>query len=285
MSLRDAILEPALLARGFARISRRPGLWLPGMPMSRVRQVPVEAMLRLSGDLQQGRYFAAAPSTVSIAKADGSLRVLSIFSLRDRLVQRALLDLVQPVSEARFHDASFGFRPGRGVAKAVMRAQVLVDGGYPWLVDADIRSCFDSIPRRPLLDAVEAWLDDTDAPALIAACLGWRKGDLGRDVRGIPQGACISPWLCNVFLDRFDARSERAGAPLVRYADDFLLFAVSRRGAESLLRRCQRWLGALGLSLHPRKSRVVDAHGPVAFLGRQVQTVGTGTNLGAKACC
>jgi RNA-directed DNA polymerase len=271
MSLCDALLAPEVLAGAYARLGRRPGLWAPGVPMSKVRMAPVGPMLRLAEELRQGRYLALPPTQVPIAKADGTQRMLSVFGLRDRLVQRALLDIVQPVSEPRFHDASFGFRPGRGVAKAVTQAQLLVDTGYRWLVDADIRRCFDSIPRRPLLDAVGCFLDDADAPMLVARCLGWQNEGLARDARGIPQGACLSPWLCNVFLHRFDEESARSEVPLVRYADDFLLFATARSAAMTLMKRCGRWLSILGLRLHPDKSRVVDAREPVRFLGKVVQ--------------
>ncbi|MCB1628662.1 MAG: group II intron reverse transcriptase domain-containing protein [Xanthomonadales bacterium] len=270
MSLRDALQDPDLLAGAYARLARRPGLWMQGVPMSQVRSAPVRAMLHLAQSLREGSYRAQRPAVVSIAKADGTLRELSIYGLRDRLVQRALLDLLQPLSEPRFSNASFGFRPGRSVAMAVRRAQRWIDCGHHWLVDADIERCFDSIPRRQLLDVVGEWLDDADAPGLVASCLGWRSDDIGADARGIPQGACLSPWLCNVFLHRLDVRSRRCRAPLVRYADDFLLFARARRGAEQLKLRCGRWLAALGLALHPRKTQIVDACTPIRFLGREL---------------
>jgi RNA-directed DNA polymerase len=271
MSLVEQLQDPECLGRAFARMSGRPGLWAAGVPMGRVRASPVAAMLHLSRDLGQSRYLAEAPARVAVAKADGTQRVLSVYGLRDRLVQRALLDLVQPMSELRFSDCSFGFRPGRSVAHAVHRAQGLIDLGFHWLIDADIRQCFDRIPRRAVLDVVAAWLDDPAGADLIARALGWNRAEIGADARGIPQGSCLSPWLCNVYLHAFDAHSEQANAPLVRYADDFLLFAGTVRAAERLMLRCRDWLQSLGLELHPQKTRLAQAWQSVRFLGTTLQ--------------
>lgn len=271
MALLDQMLDPDRLAGAYAKVAKRPGLWLPGIPMWQVRPAPVASMLHLSDALRQGRYQAHAPSTFVIAKADGTQRQLAVYGLRDRLVQRVLLDLVQPLSEPRFSDSSFGFRPGRSVADAVSRAQQWIDQGYHWLVDADIEQCFARIPRRALLNLVGTWLDDSQAPQLVAACLGWRAADTRGDARGIPQGACLSPWLCNVYLHTLDQDSERCRAPLVRFADDFILFAAARKAAGRLQLRCGGWLQAIGLALHPHKTRLVNACRPVCFLGRSLQ--------------
>lgn len=271
MSLIEQLQEPECLAQAYARMSRRPGLWAAGVPMCRVRATPIAAMLQLSRDLRQGSYLAEAPAQVAVEKADGTQRVLSVYGLRDRLVQRALLDLVQPMSELRFSDCSFGFRPGRGVAQAVHRAQGLIDLGFHSLVDADIQQCFDRIPRRAVLDAVAAWLDDPAGAEMVARALGWNRAALSANARGIPQGSCLSPWLCNVYLHAFDMCSEQANAPLVRYADDFLLFAGTLHAAEQLMRRCHEWLQSLGLDLHPQKTRLAQAWQSIRFLGTTLQ--------------
>lgn len=271
MSLLDQMLEPDRMASAYSRLAKRPGLWLPEVPMRQVRVAPVSSMLRLADELRQGRYLAQPPATFTIGKADGSQRLLSVYGIRDRLVQRLLLDLLQPLSEPRFSDSSFGFRPGRSVSDAVSRAQHHIDEGYCWLVDADIQQCFDRIPRRALLSLVGRWLDDARVPPLVASCLGWRAADITSNARGVPQGACLSPWLCNLYLHELDQRSHRSRAPLVRFADDFILFAAARKRARQLEIRCGRWLESIGLSLHPHKTRLVHACRPVRFLGRSLQ--------------
>lgn len=275
MRVLDALCQPSVLAAAYARLGKRPGLWAEDVPMRKIRQSPIEAMLQLQADLASGRYRAGRPSPLMIAKADGGTRELAVYPLRDRVAQRALLDVVQPLSESRFLPCSYGFRPGRGVHHAVRAARSLLNQGFDWLVDADIRQCFDQIPRRRLLDAVGGWLDDAQAPGLVCACLGWQEADLVPGARGIPQGACLSPWLCNVYLHAFDQASCAAEVPLVRYADDFLLFAEARTAASVWMRRGARWLADLGLQLHPLKSRVTRAFQSVRFLGH---------DLGVQSC-
>lgn len=269
--LREAVLRADRLDPLFRQALGRPGLWMPGVPMFRVRQQPTRALLDWIELWLSGAYVAAEPQRFTVQKGDGTVRELAAYGQRDRLVQRALLEVLAPLSEPRFHDGSQGYRRGRGVATALAAARGWVRAGWNWLVDADIRRCFDSIPRPALWRAVAEWLDSAED----ADCLFRALGAAGAEGVGIPQGAALSPWLCNVYLHRFDLAQSARGVPLVRYADDFLLFLPGRAEAESGLSECEQVLATLGLTLHPQKSRV-SVPSEVCFLGQSL--------AGAVAC-
>lgn len=252
------------------RFRRYHGMWAPGMPMSAVRAEPVGPMLELAEELYSGRYRPQPPQRLQIAKASGGERELWIYMLRDRVAQRALLQVLQGRTDAAMAAFSFGYRPGRGVAAALARVRDLMALGLTWVVDADIERCFDSIPRAQLLREVARRMADEDAAAMIADYLRWDGADQAGAV-GVPQGAVLSPWLCNVYLWRLDDHMQARGTAMVRFADDFVLLTGSPCQAEAARAECARLLSSLRLRLHPLKTAIRDASASFRFLGQQLK--------------
>jgi group II intron reverse transcriptase/maturase len=226
-------------------------------------------MLQLAAELRTGRYRPHPPVQIQIAKADGGCRTIAVYMLRDRVAQRAALEVLDRRTDSAMSPASFGYRLGRGVAAALSRVRALINGGYPWVVDADVERCFDSIPRDVLLAEVRRRAGTAEGAELVARCLGWNDPE-ARQETGIPQGACLAPWLCNVYLWRFDDRMADEGLPLVRYADDFVTLAPTRVLAERALAVCEDTLRSLRLRLNPLKTRLVNAARPFRFLGEWI---------------
>lgn len=222
-------------------------------------------MLELAEDLRTGRYRPHPPLKVPIAKADGGHREIAVYRLRDRVAQRAVLEVLQRRTDAAMSPGSFGYRPGRGVAAALACTRSWLDRGLAWVADTDVERCFDSIPRRRLLEEVGRRVNDPVAAEFVAQCMGWDEAAL--DAAGIPQGACLAPWLCNVYLWRLDERIGEACIPLVRYADDLVLLAATRPAAQRALALCEATLRALRLRLNPLKTRIFHAATPFRFLG------------------
>ena len=190
-------------------------------------------------------------------------------TVRDRIVQTALRLVIEPIFEHRFAEHSYGFRPGRGCKDALRRVQTLLDGGHTWIVDADLKGYFDTIPKDRLMSRVEERIADSRVLALIRSCLDQGVMDeltLHEPTdRGTPQGAVISPLLANIYLDPLDHLLAESGVEMVRYADDFVLLCRSEEAAQAALVRVQTWVGANGLTLHPEKTRLVDAAQPGGF--------------------
>jgi RNA-directed DNA polymerase len=199
-------------------------------------------------------------------------RPLGIPTVRDRVLQTALRFAIEPIFERDFAAHSYGFRPGRGCKDALRRVDALLKQGYTWVVDADLQKFFDTIPREPLLERVRRQVADGRVLELIEAYL--RQGVMDgmerwRPDSGTPQGAVISPLLANIYLDPLDHLMEQTGLEMVRYADDLVILCRSRQEAETALARMSAWTAQAGLTLHPVKTRIVDAMqtGGFEFLG------------------
>lgn len=266
----EAALAPANLDRAWRALGTDAAPWLPGLPRHAMEGQRLMHQLRLIDDVRAGRYRPEAMRQFTLPKADGSLRVLSALCLRDKFLQRAVLQVLEPLGEALFHPDSYGYRPRRNVEMALRTTGERIRCGFPWLVDADIRSFFDEIPHRPLRRILARTIADQALRRLIDQWLetcASRRSMLAAP-RGIPQGAVISPFLCNLYLHQIDRRWHDRRIPFVRYADDFLLFAPEAGRAEKALALTRGWLEDLDLALHPEKTRVVEAGPAVAFLGR-----------------
>ena len=192
-------------------------------------------------------------------------RPLGIPTVRDRVVQAALRLVIEPIFEREFTANSYGFRPGRGCQDALREVERLLREGYVHVVDADLKAYFDSIPHDLLMNEVRKYIADSRVLGLLEAFL---KQDILEDLvlwrpeKGTPQGAVISPLLANLYLHSVDVALAGSSFSLVRYADDLVIMCRSHNEAEAGLGLLQQLVTAKGLSLHPEKTRLVDARIP-----------------------
>jgi RNA-directed DNA polymerase len=217
----------------------------------------------LSEGLRSGDYRPQQIRRHSIPKPGSQeLRPLGIPTVGDRVVQTALLMALEPIFERDFAEHSYGFRPGRGCKDALRRVDQLLKAGYTSIVDADLKSYFDTIPHDRLLALVGQKVSDGRVLSLIESFL--KQGVLDglhewTPEEGSPQGGCISPLLSNIYLDPLDHLMAERGFEMVRYADDFVILCRSPEEAARALAVVQRWTAEAGLTLHPDKTKIVDA--------------------------
>ena len=263
--------DPDVLNHAWRRLRNEPGLWTRGVPMARMNQDVVRHIGELARELREGRYRAQPMRCFEIPKAEGGKRLIAAPLIRDKLAQRAVLTVLEPLGEAIFDDASFGFRPRCTREMALSRIREWVRRGWCWLGDADIETCFDSIPHRPALKKLEQLCAD---PAIVDLVRQWLDAlpahHRPAPGRGFPQGMVLSPFLCNLYLHQLDLDLNRQGIPFVRFADDFVLLARDQQGAQQALRQAGRSLQRLGLKLHPTKSRVIRSSTRHRFLGQRL---------------
>jgi len=270
----DKVYAMRTLRQAFARVQANRGA--AGVDHVTVEEFErdLEANLeKLSQELAEERYRPQAVRRVWIPKPGSQeKRPLGIPTVRDRVVQAALRAVLEPIFERDFAAQSYGFRPKRGCKDALRRVDHLLKQDQSWVVDADLKSYFDTIPRADLLARIQTKIADGRVLRLVEAFL--RQGvleemNLWTPEAGTPQGAVISPLLSNIYLDALDHAMEEQGFEMVRYADDFVVLCGTEGEAQQALAQVQRWTAAAGLTLHPTKTRVVDARqaGGFDFLG------------------
>jgi RNA-directed DNA polymerase len=273
-SLIDKVASVKALRAAFERVKRNRGA--AGVDHVTVEMFAArldENLDKLSRSLVEGTYQPQAILRRWIPKAGtNEKRPLGIPTVRDRVGETLLRSVLEPIFERDFAQGSYGFRPGRGCHDALWRVEELLDAGHTWVVDADLRSFFDTMSHEVLMERVRQEVADGKVLSLIEAFLGQEvmEGMEGWEpVEGTPQGAVISPLLSNIYLSPLDHLMAEKGFQMIRYADDFVILCRSEEEAQAALREVQEWTTLVGLSLHPEKTRIVDAtqRGGFDFLG------------------
>ncbi len=265
-SLMDKVYAPATLQAAWAKVRAKGGAaGVDGQSIDRFAARADDYLSELATALRTDRYRPQPVKRVDIPKGDGTTRPLGIPAVKDRIAQTAVKLVIEPVFEAVFHPASYGFRPGRGCRDALREVDRLIRDGHVFVVDADLKGYFDSIPHDRLMERVAARISDGRVLALLR---GWLGQDVLRGLErwtptgGTPQGAVISPLLANLYLHPLDERMAAAGYRMVRYADDFVVLCRSRDEAEAALATIAAWVADNGLALHPDKTRLGDCRQP-----------------------
>ena len=262
-SLIDKVHSPRNLQSAWAKTAGNGGAaGVDHVTLARFENDLEANLTELSEQLRQGTYRPAAVRRTYIPKADGTPRPLGIPTVRDRVVQGALRHVLEPIFEKDFAEHSYGFRPGKGAKDALRRVDELLKAGYVHVVDADLKSYFDTIPHPKLMQQVRRKVADGRVLKQIESFLnaGVMEGlSQWTPAAGAPQGAVISPLLSNLYLDPLDHRMASRGWQMVRYADDFVVLCRSEAEAREALEAVRQWTEQSGLTLHEHKTRLVNA--------------------------
>ncbi len=220
-------------------------------------------LARLQTELEDESYRPQAVRRVEIPKPGSKeKRSLGIPAVRDRVVQTALLHVLEPIFDHTFHDRSFGFRQGRGCHDALQCVEQLLNEGYIYVVDADLKGYFDTIPKERLFELLKQKVSDSAVLRLVQKYLDQEIMSALKTwtpETGVPQGAVLSPLLSNVYLNPLDHMMAAKDFQMVRYADDFVILCQSEFEAEAALEEIKTWVESVGLKLHPDKTHIVDS--------------------------
>ena len=274
-SLYDKVWKMENLQRAVAQVTQgKSPKKADGRKCRRYAEQSVRRLPQLQQMLKEGRYNPQPAQRIWIPKLGSKeMRPLGVPPVENRVVEMALRNVLEPIFEHTFAEHSYGFRPGRGAKDALRRVAQLLQAGKSWIVDADLKGYFDSIPQDKLMIAVAEHVADGAVLEQIQRSLkqgvmesgkGWSPTE-----KGTPQGAVLSPLLANIYLNPLDHLMAGKGREMVRYADDFIILCESQEQAQQALQEVRQWVEQAGLTLHPVKTRIVDTRqaGGFDFLG------------------
>ncbi len=261
--LLERVLERPNLVRAFKRVKQNGGSpGIDGMTVKDLRDWLDENWSRVREELLAGTYQPTPVKQVAIPKRSGGERLLGIPTVLDRLIQQAILQILQPIFDPSFSEHSHGFRPGRKAHDAVNAARAYVQSGKRWVADIDLEKFFDRVNHDVLMGRLAKRLADRRLLSLIRRYLNagvMVNGVVVERYEGTPQGGPLSPLLANVLLDEVDKELEKRGHAFARYADDLRVFVGSKRAGHRVMRSLVRLFGRLRLQVNRAKSAVARA--------------------------
>ena len=263
----DCILDADNMSAAWQDVLSKKGApGLDGVNVSRWNRNWEANIARIREQVRANTYRAGKPKRISIHKKSGGTREICLLNVSDKVLQRAMLTVINPLFEARFLNCSHGYRRNRSCATAVQQVLHFRDLGYRLVLNADIDDCFDKIDQTLLMERVRRVISDWFVLNLMEKWLAVSRRKRHQAL-GIPQGAVISPLWCNIYLHNLDARLSCAGCKLVRYADDFILLARSVAEMDHAQTALDAVITASRLALSPQKTYLSDFDSGFTFLG------------------
>lgn len=277
-SLYDRMLHQKGLLQAFRKVKSNKGKpGIDGQTIEDFAEHLSEEIAHLASELRSKSYRPTPVKRVEIPKGDGGKRLLGIPTVRDRVVQQALLNILQPIFDPGFHPSSYGYRPGRSPQQAVAKASAFIRRyQLRWVADMDLSRCFDTLNHDHILKSIGRKIADGSILNLLRMFLqsGVMIGERWQaSEEGSPQGGVISPLIANIYLDDFDQFMKGRGHRIVRFADDILILTRSKSAAHNALKVARRYLeGELFLTVNEQKSHVVHSSKGVKYLGVEIHT-------------
>lgn len=272
-SLYDRMLNRGNLVQAFLKVRSSKGAGgIDGQSIKDFAESLSCNIDQLLTELREKSYQPQPVRRVEIPKPAGGVRLLGIPAVRDRVVQQALLDILQPIFDPEFHPSSYGYRPGRSCHHAITKATLFIrEYQRKWVVDMDLSKCFDTLDHDLIIASFRKRIKDGSLLALLGKFLksGVMVGDEWQaSETGSPQGGVISPLIANVYLDSFDQFMKGRGHRIVRYADDILILCQSEKAAINALAKASSYLEEdLLLTVNREKTHITHSRKGIKFLG------------------
>ena len=255
--LLEAILHKDNFNRAYKRVKANKGApGIDGMTIEEALPYLQEHQQELTNRIYRGKYTPSPVRRVEIPKPDGGVRKLGIPTVIDRTLQQAITQQLVPIYEPLFTDGSYGYRPNRDAKGAILKIKEYAEQGYTYAVVLDLSKYFDTINHEILINLLRKNVKDERVVQLIKRYLKsgvMENGVVIETEEGSPQGGNLSPLLANIYLNEFDREFLKRGVPCIRYADDIVLLAKSRKASERLLESSTRYLEEKLKELSSRK--------------------------------
>ena len=271
MSLLDMILEKENLRNAILKVRQNKGA--SGVD-ERTMDMSItyfwENIDTITDNIRNRKYKPYPVKRVYIPKDNGTKRALGIPTIIDRIIQQAMLQILQPIFDTKFSENSFGFRPNRSCEMAIVKLLEYLNDGYDWIVDIDLEKFFDNVNHDKLISLIAKTIIDGDVVSLIRKFMQsgvLEDGKIKPTIIGTPQGGNLSPLLSNIMLNELDKELEKRGLNFVRYADDCIIVVKSEKAANRVMESITKFIEKkLGLKVNADKSKIAKPY-EIKYLG------------------